>query len=113
MVRSCPASRLILFLLFKKKVIGLEKAAGAKLDITEAEIVVAAGRGIKGPDNFKILEALAEVLNASVEQPEPPSMKAGGIKRIRSGRAERISLQNYTWPLEFLGRSIISWDRDL
>ena len=44
----------------------MEKAAGAKLDITEAEIVVVAGRGIKSPDNFKILEALAEVLNASV-----------------------------------------------
>jgi electron transfer flavoprotein alpha subunit len=50
----------------KKKVIGLEKTAGAKLDITEAEIVVAAGRGIKGPENFKILEKLADVLNASV-----------------------------------------------
>ncbi len=50
----------------KKKVIGLEKTAGTKLDITEAEIVVAAGRGIKGPENFKILEELADVLNASV-----------------------------------------------
>jgi len=50
----------------KKKVVGLEKAAGTKLDITEAEIVVAAGRGIKAPDNFKILEDLADVLNASV-----------------------------------------------
>jgi electron transfer flavoprotein alpha subunit len=50
----------------KKKVLGLEKAAGMKLDITEAEIVVAAGRGIKAPDNFKILEDLADVLNASV-----------------------------------------------
>jgi electron transfer flavoprotein alpha subunit len=52
--------------LLKKKVIGLEKAAGMKLDITEAEIVVAGGRGIKAPVNFKILEDLADVLNASV-----------------------------------------------
>ena len=50
----------------KKKVIGLEKAVGTKLDITEAEIVVAAGRGIKAPQNFKIMEELADVLNASV-----------------------------------------------
>jgi electron transfer flavoprotein alpha subunit len=50
----------------KKKVVGLEKAAGTKLDITEAEIVVAAGRGIKAPENFKIMEELADVLNASV-----------------------------------------------
>ena len=50
----------------KKKVLGVEKAAGAKLDITEAEMVVAAGRGIKGAGNFKIMEALADTLNASV-----------------------------------------------
>ncbi len=46
----------------KKKVLGVEKAAGAKLDITEAEMVVAAGRGIKGAENFKIMEDLADVL---------------------------------------------------
>jgi electron transfer flavoprotein alpha subunit len=50
----------------KKKVIGVEKAAGTKLDITEADVVVAAGRGIKGSENFKVLEELADVLNASV-----------------------------------------------
>ncbi len=52
--------------LLKKKVTGFEKAAGAKLDITEADIVVAAGRGIKAPVNFKIIEDLADALNASV-----------------------------------------------
>ena len=50
----------------KKKVLGLERASGAKLDITEAEIVVAAGRGIKTPENFKIIEELADALNGSV-----------------------------------------------
>lgn len=50
----------------KKRVIHLEKSPGARLDITEADIVVAAGRGIKGAENFKIIEELAEVLNASV-----------------------------------------------
>jgi electron transfer flavoprotein alpha subunit len=52
--------------LLKKKVTGFEKATGAKLDITEADIVVAAGRGIKAPENFKIIEDLADALNASV-----------------------------------------------
>jgi len=52
--------------LLKKKVIGLEKAPDTKLDITEAEVVVAAGRGIKGPEHFKMIEELADVLNASV-----------------------------------------------
>jgi electron transfer flavoprotein alpha subunit len=50
----------------KKTVTGFEKAAGAKLDITEADIVVAAGRGIKAPENFKIMEDLADAINASV-----------------------------------------------
>jgi electron transfer flavoprotein alpha subunit len=50
----------------RKKILGVEKAAGAKLDITEAEIVVAAGRGIKEAGNFRILEELADALNASV-----------------------------------------------
>jgi electron transfer flavoprotein alpha subunit len=52
--------------LLRKKVIGLEKAGGTKLDITEAEVVVAAGRGIKAPENFRLVEELAGVLNASV-----------------------------------------------
>ncbi|MCJ7704984.1 MAG: electron transfer flavoprotein subunit alpha/FixB family protein [Desulfobacterales bacterium] len=50
----------------RKKVTGFERAAGAKLDITEADIVVAAGRGIKTPENFKIIEDLADAINASV-----------------------------------------------
>lgn len=54
------------FTLSRKKVIGLEKTKSERPDISEAEIVVAAGRGIKGPENFKIIEELADVLNAAV-----------------------------------------------
>lgn len=53
-------------ILLRKRVIGLERSRIERLDISEAEIVVAAGRGIKGPENFKIIEELADVLNASV-----------------------------------------------
>jgi len=42
------------------------KTAGAKVDLTEAEIIVSGGRGMKGPENFKILEELADVLRATV-----------------------------------------------
>jgi electron transfer flavoprotein alpha subunit len=42
------------------------KAAGAKVDLTEANIIISGGRGMKGPENFKILEELAAVLNATV-----------------------------------------------
>jgi electron transfer flavoprotein alpha subunit len=44
----------------------VEKKAAAKVDLTEADVVVAVGRGIKGPENFQIIEELAEVINATV-----------------------------------------------
>jgi electron transfer flavoprotein alpha subunit len=44
----------------------LEKKAAGKIDLTEADVVVAAGRAIKGPENFRIIEELAEVINATV-----------------------------------------------
>ncbi len=37
-----------------------------KLDLTEANIIVSGGRGMKNSDNFKILDELAEVLGATV-----------------------------------------------
>ena len=47
-------------------VVEVVKAAGAKVDLTEANIIVSGGRGMKGPENFKVLEELAEVLHATV-----------------------------------------------
>jgi len=42
-------------------------ATGAgKVDLTEAQIIVSGGRGMKGPENFQILEELADVLGAVV-----------------------------------------------
>jgi len=35
-------------------------------ELTEAEIIVSGGRGMKGPENFKIIEDLADVLGAAV-----------------------------------------------
>jgi len=42
------------------------KTAGEKIDLTEAEIIISGGRGMKGPENFKVIEELADVLNATV-----------------------------------------------
>jgi electron transfer flavoprotein alpha subunit len=44
----------------------VEKTATGKVDLTEADVVVAAGRAIKGPENFRIIEELAQVINATV-----------------------------------------------
>ncbi|MFZ5648222.1 MAG: electron transfer flavoprotein subunit alpha/FixB family protein [Bacillota bacterium] len=35
-------------------------------ELTEADIIVSGGRGMKGPENFKLLEDLADVLGAAV-----------------------------------------------
>jgi len=37
-----------------------------KLDVAEANIIVSGGRGMKGPENFKMLEDLAQVLGGAV-----------------------------------------------
>jgi len=47
-------------------VLEVVKSAAAKVDLTEAEIIVSGGRGMKGPENFKVLEELADVIKATV-----------------------------------------------
>ncbi|MCX7953865.1 MAG: electron transfer flavoprotein subunit alpha/FixB family protein [Bacteroidales bacterium] len=45
----------------------------AKVLLTDAEIVVSGGRGMKGPENWHYLEALAEELNAATACTRPVS----------------------------------------
>jgi len=47
-------------------VTGTTGASGGKPDLTESEIIVSGGRGLKGPENFALVEQLAEVLGATV-----------------------------------------------
>ncbi|MBI3962704.1 MAG: electron transfer flavoprotein subunit alpha/FixB family protein [Deinococcus sp.] len=42
------------------------KSQGGKLDLKEADIIVSGGRGLGGPESFRILEELAAVLGAAV-----------------------------------------------
>lgn len=42
------------------------KGASKRLDLTEANVIVSGGRGLKEAGNFKLLEDLADVLGASV-----------------------------------------------
>lgn len=54
------------------EIIDVSKTSG-KLLLTEASIVVSGGRGLKSPDNWKIIEDLAEVLNAALACSRPVS----------------------------------------
>lgn len=42
------------------------KKAEGKLDVAEANIIVAGGRGMKGPEHFNLIESLANVLGAAI-----------------------------------------------
>ncbi|KRO90227.1 MAG: electron transfer flavoprotein subunit alpha/FixB family protein [Bacteroidetes bacterium] len=49
-----------------------EKISG-KISIADADIVVSAGRGLKGPENWNIIEELAETLGAATACSKPVS----------------------------------------
>lgn len=53
-------------------IVSTAKAAG-KIPLTEAEIVVSAGRGMKGPENWGMVEELAELLGAATACSKPVS----------------------------------------
>ncbi len=54
------------------KVLSHEQSSG-KLDLKEAEIVVSAGRGMKGPENWGMVEDLANLLGAATACSKPVS----------------------------------------
>jgi electron transfer flavoprotein alpha subunit len=47
-------------------VLSTETGAARRVDLTEANVVVSGGRGMKGPDNFHLLEELADALEGAV-----------------------------------------------
>lgn len=57
---------------FGVKVESIEKVTG-KVTIADAEIVVSAGRGMKGPENWGMIEELASVLGAATACSKPVS----------------------------------------
>jgi len=50
---------------FKTVVKEIISGAKGKLDVTEADIIVSGGRGMKGPENWHLIEGLAELLGAA------------------------------------------------
>lgn len=50
----------------RTKVAEVVKTVMKTVELTEADIVVSGGRGMKGPENYTLLEELAAVINAAV-----------------------------------------------
>ncbi|MFC4096537.1 electron transfer flavoprotein subunit alpha/FixB family protein [Euzebyella saccharophila] len=57
---------------FAVKSLEVDKVAG-KVSIADADIVVSGGRGLKGPENWGMIEELAEVLGAATACSKPVS----------------------------------------
>ena len=50
----------------KTKVVDVAEDQSGKVDLTEADKIISGGRGMKGPENYNILEELADLIGASV-----------------------------------------------
>ena len=57
---------------FGVKVVSVEKGSG-KVSIADADVVVSGGRGLKGPENWGLIEELAGVLGAATACSKPVS----------------------------------------
>ncbi len=68
-VSDVPIERLSLALQSARpmaRVREVRRTAESKLDLTEAPVIVAGGRGLREPESFKLIEELAEALGAAV-----------------------------------------------
>ena len=50
-----------------------QEVANSKISLAEAEIIISAGRGLKGPENWKMIEELADLLGAATACSKPVS----------------------------------------
>lgn len=56
---------------FQAVVTEVRESQGGQLELTEADIIVSGGRGIKSPENFKVIEDLADALGAALGSSRP------------------------------------------
>ncbi len=50
----------------RSRATGMDMDTSGKVELTEADIIVSGGRGMKGPENFAMIEELAKVMGAAV-----------------------------------------------
>jgi electron transfer flavoprotein alpha subunit len=48
------------------RVTKIEEHSGGKVELTEADVIVAGGRGIKGPENFPMIQELADAFGGAL-----------------------------------------------
>jgi electron transfer flavoprotein alpha subunit len=50
----------------RARVVDVQGSGGQKLELTEASVIVSGGRGLKGPENFPMIQALADALGGAM-----------------------------------------------
>jgi electron transfer flavoprotein alpha subunit len=50
----------------RARVTAVQKTAEGKIELSEAQVVVSGGRGLRGPENFHLVEALGQAFGAAV-----------------------------------------------
>ncbi len=63
----------------KGQVVEILKGEGAELDVTEADVVISGGRGMKGPENFDLLRELSAIIPHSAIGASRSAVDAGWI----------------------------------
>lgn len=61
------------------RVLNIEKGEETTIDVTEADIVVSGGRGMKGPENFALLKELCSILPSCAVGASRAAVDAGWI----------------------------------
>jgi electron transfer flavoprotein alpha subunit len=69
---------------------------GGEMDVSEADIIISGGRGMKGPENFGLLRELSELIPRSAVGASR-SIPAGSATSTRSGRRGKRSRPTFTW----------------
>jgi len=63
----------------KGKVVEITGEKAGALDVTEAEVIFSGGRGLKGPDNFRLLNELSEAVSRSAVGASRSAVDSGWI----------------------------------
>ena len=78
----------------RTKPLDLFKEAKSAVDLTQAPLIVAIGRGIKAPENIPLAEALAKALGAEIAASRPFATKVGSPWSARSAAPDKPSRPN-------------------
>nr|NQU92728.1 electron transfer flavoprotein subunit alpha/FixB family protein [Bacteroidota bacterium] len=87
---------------FKTRVTNVEKATG-KILLNDAEIIVSGGRGMKGAENWKPLEDLADILGAATACSRPVSDEGWRPHSEHVGQTGKIVAPNLYFALGISG----------